>query len=151
MPAPGMIMCSYIHIICSIWCVIYNNYMFYDCGTHCSLYCVWSVKCMGISVLYLYFCVLEPTIVVIIVSVFRAKSQNNEKSNTELELFELDEQQLSLHIWDCVYSKTTSSHLSSKCIKSPSEMTGHLGSLTDHWFAWSTVLHRNTRMQKCVW
>ena len=68
-PAPGIIMCSYIHIICSIWCVIYNNYMLYDCGTHCSPCYVWSVKCMGIPVLYLYFCVLEPTIVVIIVRV----------------------------------------------------------------------------------
>ena len=28
-----------------------------------------------------------------------------------------DEQQLSLHILDCVYSKTTLSHLSSNCIK----------------------------------
>ena len=27
----------------------------------------------------------------------------------------------------------------------------HLGSLTGCSFTWSTALHKNTRMQKCVW
>ena len=34
-----------------------------------------------------------------------------------------DEQQWPLHTWDYVYSKISSSHLSSKYIKSPTELT----------------------------